>query len=180
MKNQEPPFFLKYFSYFVASIQLVESESENAVSNSNLKKPFMKKQFLFVVAGLMMATFTFAQNGVEGRWKTIDDETGKMKSIVEISIKNGKLYGKIVELKPGEDPNKICKACTDYRKGKKLVGMDIITGLSKDGDAWEGDDGIMDPENGKSYDCKLWAEGGKLQVRGYIGFVFRTQTWVRP
>lgn len=140
----------------------------------------MKKQWVLLMAGMFISTFLFAQTGVEGRWKTIDDATGKMKSIVEISIRNGKLYGKIVELKPGEDPNKVCTACTDARKGKKLVGMDIITGLSKEGDVWEGDDGIMDPENGKSYDCKIWVEDGKLQVRGYIGFVFRTQTWLRP
>jgi uncharacterized protein (DUF2147 family) len=140
----------------------------------------MKKHFLVLVAGIAISAVGFAQSGVEGRWKTIDDETGKMKSIVEISVVNGKLTGKIIELKPGEDPNKLCTACTDYRKGKKLVGMEIISGLTKDDEEWSGDDGIMDPENGKLYDCTLWVEEGKLQVRGYIGFFFRTQTWVRP
>jgi uncharacterized protein (DUF2147 family) len=140
----------------------------------------MKKQFLVLVAGIAISVAGLAQSGVEGRWKTIDDATGKMKSIVEISIKDGKLFGKVVELRPDTDPNKVCTECTDYRKGKKIVGMDIITGLSKDGNEWVGDDGIMDPDNGKSYDCTLWVEEGKLQVRGYIGFFFRTQTWVRP
>ena len=140
----------------------------------------MRKHFLVLVAGIAISVAGFAQSGVEGRWKTIDDATGQMKSIVEITIVNGKLSGKIVELKPGEDPNKTCTACTDHRKGKKIVGMEIISGLTKDGNEWSGDDGIMDPENGKTYDCTIWVENGKLQVRGYIGFFFRTQTWVRP
>lgn len=137
------------------------------------------KNALLLFVGLFFAIGLFAQGDVTGKWKTIDDETGKMKSIVEITIRDGKLYGKIVKLKEGSDPNKICTECTDHRKGEKIVGMDIITGLEKDDDVWEGDDGILDPENGKTYDCKIWVEDGKLQVRGYIGFVFRTQTWVR-
>lgn len=139
----------------------------------------MKKFFLLLMATVGFAVISFAQTSVEGRWKTIDDATGEMKSIVEISIKNGKLYGKIVQLKADSDPNKVCTECTDHRKGQKILGMEIISGLSKDGDVWEGDDGILDPENGKLYDCKIWVEEGKLQVRGYIGFLFRTQTWVK-
>ena len=38
---------------------------------------------------------------------------------------------------------------------------------------------ILDPENGSVYDCKLWVEGGRLKVRGYVAFFYRTQTWVR-
>lgn len=140
----------------------------------------MKQLVSAFIVALFTVVYVNAQTGVEGRWKTIDDATGKMKSIVEISIKNGKLYGKVVELKPGENPEKVCTACTDSRKGKKIVGLEIISGLTKDGDEWEGDDAILDPENGKLYDCKIWVEDGKLQVRGYIGFIYRTQTWVRP
>lgn len=137
------------------------------------------KRILMLLAGVAIFSGLFAQANVEGRWKTIDDETGEMKSIVEISIKDGKLYGKIVELQSGADKNKVCTECTDHRKGKKILGMQIITGLEKDDDVWEGDDGILDPENGKLYDVKIWVEDGKLQVRGYIGFIFRTQSWVR-
>ncbi len=138
------------------------------------------KKIIVLVAGLFIMYGTFAQGNVTGKWKTIDDETGKMKSYVEITVKDGKLYGTIVGLKPDTDPNKVCTECTDYRKGKKVLGMEIITGLEIDDDVWEGDDGILDPDNGKLYDCKIWEEDGKLQVRGYIGFFFRTQEWVRP
>ncbi|VAX17324.1 hypothetical protein MNBD_IGNAVI01-134, partial [hydrothermal vent metagenome] len=38
---------------------------------------------------------------------------------------------------------------------------------------------ILDPKKGKVYDCKLWVENGKLQVRGYVLFFHRTQEWLR-
>jgi uncharacterized protein (DUF2147 family) len=139
------------------------------------------KRFFVIIASLLLTSNIFSQGNVTGKWKTIDDETGKMKSIVEIYKKSdGKLYGKILQLKPESDPNKLCTECTGSLKNKKIVGMEIIRGLEIDDDAWEGDDGILDPENGKFYDCKIWEENGKLQVRGYIGFFFRTQEWVRP
>jgi uncharacterized protein (DUF2147 family) len=138
------------------------------------------KKLILLVTGLFFITGIFAQGSVAGKWKTIDDETGKMKSIVEITVKDGIMKGKIIQLEPATDPNKVCTACTDHRKGKKLVGMEIISGLKIDDSVWEGDEGILDPENGKLYDCKIWEEGGKLMVRGYIGFVYRTQVWVRP
>ena len=129
--------------------------------------------FTFSIISLSMS----AQD-IFGKWKTIDDNTGKARSIVEITHKDGKAFGTILKLfrEPGEDLDPICDDCTDYRKNKKVIGMTIITEMEKDGDEW--DDGeILDPENGKVYDCKLWVEDGKLKVRGYVAFFFRTQTW---
>jgi len=37
----------------------------------------------------------------------------------------------------------------------------------------------MDPEDGKVYTAEIWVEEGKLKVRGYVGFFYRTQTWLR-
>lgn len=131
---------------------------------------------------VLLFTSAFSQS-VTGKWKTVDDETGKEKSIVEIFEKDGKLYGKIVKLyrEEGEDPDPICDLCEDDRKDKKVVGMEIIRGMEKDGSEW--DDGtICDPKNGKVYDCKLWvdeSDENKLNVRGYIAFFFRTQYWIR-
>lgn len=139
----------------------------------------MKKTFVMLFSLLIVAG-AFAQGNVTGKWKTIDDDTGEMKSIVEIKIVDGKLTGTILELAPGEDPEKLCDKCTDHRKDQKIVGMQIISGLVKDDGKWEGDDGILDPAKGSIYDCEIWEEDGKLQVRGYLGWFFRTQTWVRP
>lgn len=119
---------------------------------------------------------------VVGTWKTIDDETGKAKSHVKIyKAKNGKYYGKIVKLlnrEPGdEDP--VCDVCPGSDKGQKVMGMKIVKGMVEDGDEFNGGT-IMDPKSGKVYTCKMWNEGDdKLKVRGYIGFLYRTQTWYR-
>ena len=121
-----------------------------------------------------------AQSDIVGKWKTIDDETGKPKSIVEIYEKDGKAYGKIVKLfrGPNEEQDPVCTECDDDRKNKKIIGMEIIRGMEKDGDEWE-DGTILDPKNGKIYDCEIWREGDELKVRGYIAFLFRTQTWLK-
>ena len=128
--------------------------------------------------------FVMNAQTITGTWRTFDEDSGKAKSEVKIFIKDGKAYGNIIKLfkEKGEDPDPICTHGDDYRNGKKVIGMQIITGLKKDGDEWEGDDAIFDPENGKTYDCKIWLDEDNkdlLQVRGYIGFFFRTQTWKR-
>lgn len=114
-----------------------------------------------------------------GKWKTVDDNTGKTKSVVEVYEKGGKLFGKILDLIDPDEPDPICKECDedDPRHNKPVVGLEIIRNMEKDGKAWEDGD-ILDPENGKVYRCKLWVEEGKLQVRGYISFLYRTQTWL--
>lgn len=123
-------------------------------------------------------SLTIHAQDIAGRWVTIDDNTGKRRSVVEITVKDGKASGRIVEIFDKTKMDKTCDACTDDRKGKKVLGMDIIRNMVKDGDEWE-DGTIMDPDNGKIYSCKLWLEEGKLMVRGYVAFFFRTQTWVR-
>ena len=144
----------------------------------------MKNTILISLILLFVNTGLNGQS-VFGKWKTIDDETKKAKSIVEIYEHNGKLYGKILELfrEPDEDPDPVCDDCDqdDDRYNKKVVGMEIIRAMEKDDDEWE-DGTILDPKNGKVYDCKLWVDEDDpniLNVRGYIAFFFRTQIWLR-
>ncbi len=117
---------------------------------------------------------------ITGIWQTIDDETGEPRSVVEIYERDGKIYGDIVKIYPekDEDPDPICDKCSDHRKDQKIVGMTIIDGLERKGDKWSGSK-ILDPEKGKSYNCKLWLEDGKLRVRGSVFVFHRTQTWLR-
>ena len=119
-------------------------------------------------------------NTIWGKWKTIDDKTKEPKSIVEIYEQEGKLYGRIVKLfrKPGEDPDPVCDKCTGEQKNKKILSMVIINGLTKKGVAWSKGK-VLDPDNGKNYNAKIWLEDEKLKVRGYIAFLYRTQTWMR-
>mgnify|MGYP000107721578 CR=1 FL=1 len=137
------------------------------------------KKLLFATLTLFFSVMSYAQ--IEGKWKTIDDETGKPKSIVEIFKKSdGKYYGKVLQLliKPEHET---CVKCTDDRKNKPVLGLEIIRGLKKEGDEFSGGT-ITDPKNGKTYKCTITKDGvDALNVRGFIGFSFigRSQTWYR-
>ncbi len=119
--------------------------------------------------------------GIVGKWKTIDDETGKERSIIEIYQRGDEYFGKIVKIfeEPGVPPNPICEECEDERQGEPILGMEIIKYLTFDPKDKVYEDGeILDPENGNIYDCKLWIDEGNLKVRGYLYFVYRTQIWL--
>ncbi|MGO4708461.1 DUF2147 domain-containing protein [Chryseobacterium sp. 2TAF14] len=135
----------------------------------------MKKLLATFVLSLF-SVMSFAQ--IEGKWKTIDDETKQAKSIVEIYKKSdGKYYGKVSQLliKPA---NANCTGCKDDRKNKPILGMEIIRGLEKDGEEFT-DGTITDPKTGKTYKCTITRSGDKLNVRGYMGvsILGRTQVW---
>lgn len=131
-----------------------------------------------LVATLLPASTIIHAQSIAGRWNTVDDVTGKVKSTVEITVRNGTATGRIVEIKDPARRSALCTKCTDDRKDKPILGLEIIRGLKEDDGEWE-DGTVIDPENGKTYDCKLWVENGQLKMRGYIGFLYRTQTWVR-
>lgn len=128
----------------------------------------------------VFAVMAIQAQSVTGKWKTIDDETGKAKSIVEISEKNGKMYGKVIEILTDKKDAK-CDKCSGADKGKPVKGLTIIKGLKKDGSEYSGGT-ITDPSSGKEYKCVIKLNGTeKLDVRGYVGIqaLGRTQTWVR-
>jgi len=117
-----------------------------------------------------------------GIWKTIDDDSHEARSLVEITERDGVLSGRVIELfpRPGEDPNPLCKDCQGERRDQPVIGMTILWNLHRDGDVWDGGE-ILDPEEGKTYRCRLHPHGDKLEVRGYIGISLlgRTQVWER-
>ncbi|MDZ4715742.1 MAG: DUF2147 domain-containing protein [Cytophagales bacterium] len=131
---------------------------------------------------VLSCTISYAQTSVVGKWKTIDDNTGEPRSIVEIFEEGGLVSGKVVRIfpRPNLEPDPICKKCSpeDPRFNKKVIGMEIIRGLKKSGDEYSGGD-ILDPENGRVYRSRIWVEDGVLRVRGYWGPFYRTQTWLR-
>lgn len=140
------------------------------------------KKVIILCCSLFISLATIAQsNGIFGKWKTIDDETGEAKSIVEIYKKDNRVYGKIVNILNPADRDKTCINCEGDEYNKPLIGLDIIKDLKKDGNEYE-DGTIFDPEKGKTYKAKIWVDEdnpSRLNVRGYIAFLFRTQQWVR-
>jgi uncharacterized protein (DUF2147 family) len=137
------------------------------------------KQLLLVLI-LFTASASFAQKSVIGRWKTIDDETGKAVSIVEIFESHGKIYGKVVDVLIPKDRHKTCTKCEGDDKNKPVLGLLVIKGLTRDGADYNGK--ILDPKHGKIYKCVVsLEEKDRLKVRGYIGISLlgRTQYWYR-
>jgi len=137
---------------------------------------------LFIAASSSVETFAAEATPI-GVWKTVDDDTGEPKSLVRIVDVNGELRGTIEKVfsPPAKKPDPICDKCEGERKDKPVVGMNIMSGLKKSGDLeWSGGE-ILDPANGKTYRCKVTVieDGKKLEMRGYVAFFYRTQTWLR-
>lgn len=146
-----------------------------------MRKTF--KTLLLALPLVMAAMSASAADSAVGRWKTIDDKTGKVKSIVEISqAANGTLSGKVVEiLHSDRGPNPVCDKCDGANKNKPVKGMTILWNLKPDGARnWSGGT-VLDPANGKTYKSKveLHADGKKLDMSGCVAFICRAQTWVR-
>ena len=139
----------------------------------------MKK--LLLLSLVLVSFFNLNAQDVVGKWKSIDDETGKPKSIIEIYKDGDKYYGKIIELLTEENKDGVCHTCETKYKDKNIIGLVILKDLEKDGDTYEGGE-IMDPKNAKTYSCYIkLEEPNKLKVRGYIGFSLlgRTQYWYK-
>lgn len=141
----------------------------------------MYRSSIAIVLGAL-ALPVLAQMTPVGVWRSMDDKTGQPKAEIRISADAGGVLTGVVEkaLKPSAEPN--CDLCADDRKGKPKLGMEIIRGAKKaEGkEVWEGGK-ILDPDNGKEYTLRLTPieDGKKLEVRGYIAFFFRNQTWIR-
>ena len=137
-----------------------------------------------IAIGLAAASASaFAQMTPVGLWQSADEKTGEAKSQIRIAESGGVLNGRIEKLLRKEaKQDAVCDECSDDRKGKPMIGLEIIRGAKKaDGkDVWE-DGKVLDPENGKNYTLRLTPiDGGKkLEVRGSVLGIGRTQTWTR-
>jgi uncharacterized protein (DUF2147 family) len=140
------------------------------------------------IAALLLAAapaIAFAQATPVGVWKTIDDKTKTERSQLRITESGGVLSGKIEKLLAADaKQDGVCDKCSDDRKDKPLIGLEVLRGVKKgsDDNTWDGGT-ILDAAEGKIYKVRLQpADGGKkLEVRGYVGIpaLGRTQTWIR-
>ena len=143
----------------------------------------MMKKLVAAAALSLVAGLALAQTSPVGLWKTIDDDGKTEKSLVRIVDTGGVLTGTIEKLFDAGKADAKCDKCTDERKDKPVAGMQIIRGVKQDADdkaLWGGGE-ILDPNTGKIYKTRLKpVEGGKkMEMRGYVGFFYRTQVWQR-
>lgn len=152
---------------------------------NNLRSKLRSKLLcsLLALPLLAMSSIAFAQsaNSPVGRWKTLDDETGKPMTVVEVyPAKNGNLAAKVVE-NIAAPPN--CDKCSGKDKGKPIVGMPVLWDLKAKADGTWGDGQGFKPSAGMNFKAKtikLLDGGKKLQVTGCKAmFICRDATWVR-
>lgn len=143
----------------------------------------MRIKSFMVMLALPMLAATFAasaQNSPVGRWKTLDDETGKPMTIVEVyQAKNGTIAAKVVETLYA--PNASCTKCSGKDKGKPIIGMPVLWNLKAIDGGWGEGNGFK-PSTGDSFKAKsvkLIDGGGKLEVTGCKMMFCRSANWVR-
>jgi uncharacterized protein (DUF2147 family) len=98
----------------------------------------------------------------------------------EIYKSNNKYYGKIIwgtgrESKDVKNPD-------EKLRNRELVGIKMLNNFVFDGNNTWSDGTIYDPNDGKTYSCKLTlTSANKLDVRGYVGISLfgRTETWTK-
>ncbi len=140
---------------------------------------------LALTASLLVLTAQ-AMPSPEGVWRTIDDDTGEARSLVEIEVVDGELRGHIIEILQSDLPEDewYCTECSGDKQGQPFVGLRILEKMtwSERHDDWR-DGTITDPANGREYSARLSVmdDNESLEVRGFVGFslIGRTQTWER-
>jgi len=151
-----------------------------------MKHPSKSKlpQFAFAACLLLSSAVAWAATDTPvGTWQQVDDQTGKVKSIIQITDDNGELQGKVLQVLISDTgPHPVCTKCEGAKKDQPIEGMTIMWGVHKDGDVWDGGK-ILDPKSGTVYKVKLSMSNGgqKLDVHGYVGFSLlgRSQIWIR-
>jgi len=162
-----------------AYVETFEEVTSRARTDRSTAPQQLSKALPFLLLMLTLPTL-YGQSPV-GLWQSIDDKTEEPVAMIEIKESKGKLEGQIVELLFDTDEmgNPLCSSCEGERKGKPVIGMDMIWGFDLSGRKGK----ILDPEGGEIYQSKMWLSGEQeLKVRGYAGpfnLFYRTQTWRR-
>lgn len=124
-------------------------------------------------------------NSAIGYWKTVDDKSGQILSVVEIYPGGDSLHGKIVKIYPvlGQKTTDICVKCRGDAQNKPMLGLQILWGMVPvSANTWA-KGRVLDPKSGSIYSgsMKLIDNGEKLRLRGFIGISMfgRSETWIR-
>lgn len=139
----------------------------------------MCRIFFFMLA---FWSFTGHSQSIFGKWKTIDDRTGNPKAIINIFEKDGLMYGHVQKILEFGKEDSVCTKCDGEQKNKPIVGMTVIHAARETSDGIYKGDTLFDPEQAMTFRCKIWLNPDnidELKVRGYLAFIYRTQTWLR-
>ncbi|MBS9463869.1 DUF2147 domain-containing protein [Flagellimonas sp. 389] len=136
----------------------------------------------FLIAIFLLMLHASWSQTVFGKWKTVDDRNGNTKAIVKIYEENGLLQAKILKILEKGKENAVCIKCKGELKDKPIVGMKIMDDFKKNSKGEYKGDRLFDPEQAMTFRGKVWLDPknkNRLKVRGYLAFLYRTQTWHR-
>lgn len=144
-------------------------------------KNIVRLSLLFAII-LLSKIPSFAQSGDPLVRLWYNEE--KNAKIEIYKAKDDRYYGKVVWLKvPTVDgkPKTDIHNADEKKRGQPIIGLVILKGIKKVGDNDYEDGTVYDPKNGSTYKCKMYFDGDKLNLRGYIGFswIGRTTTWTK-
>ena len=116
-----------------------------------------------------------------GLWEQVDDKTGSTQCWFKITERDGIYEGTIVRIfAPPDSTSTSYKRGDTEGNGARFLGMTLITGMRQNGYSYENGT-ITDPRDGSRYRAlmRLSSDGGKLEVRGYLGISLfgRSQIW---
>ncbi|GAB1457648.1 MAG: DUF2147 domain-containing protein [Spirochaetia bacterium] len=138
---------------------------------------------IMLVLGVCSA---WAADDILGLWKVIDDKTNKPTAYVMLYTHNGNIFGRTIAtinkdtglVKDTLDTR--TELATAIAGDPPYCGMDFVYEMQPKGKDWKGS--IVDPEDGKDYNCSIKRDGDKLIVRGSLkgtgGLLGRNQTWL--
>jgi uncharacterized protein (DUF2147 family) len=131
---------------------------------------------------LLLAVPALASGEAEpyGNWTTLQE--GRPVAIVKLEERGSRLFGTVVRLVDPRLRDPRCNHCEGAKRGRPILGMQVIWDLERDGDEWSGGY-VLDPTTGKVYECQLELadDGTSLEVRAYVGvsWIGRTLVWRR-
>ncbi len=140
-----------------------------------------KLSHIVVLIFLFMLQVSWSQT-VFGKWKTIDDRNGITKAIVEVYEENGLLQARILKILEKGKENALCIKCKGDLKDKPVTGMKIMDDYKRNNKGEYKGSRLFDPEQAMTFRGKVWLDpkdSNRLKVRGYLAFLYRTQTWHR-
>lgn len=145
----------------------------------------MKAVKVLLLTLMAMATMTTLRaqtsaNAIVGTWES-DQKDVRMEYFQDGDHYSARLLwgNKIVET-DNVTSKKDAKNPDPGLRTRNIIGIVSLTGLRWDGKEYA-DGKIYDPPSGKTYNCKAWMEGDKLQLRGFLGLSMmgRTVSWHR-
>jgi uncharacterized protein (DUF2147 family) len=137
-------------------------------------------RLLSIISIIFIALPTFAQaDKILGTWLSADK-----KAHIEMYKSNNIYYGKISWLSQPNDPTTgkpqlDTKNQDASKRSQSVLGSILFSDFKYDDGEYTGGK-IYDIRDGKTYAGKLWLnDDGTLSMRGYIGFLYSTETWTR-